>query len=113
MHEENIFPGIEEAMDLLKQEGYKWEFEVKNNQLHLKRVDKWYEPEQVALVNFYRFHDEIDNDNIPLIYAIETTDNVQGFLIDFRGKNTEEIQAVVQKLKMKPNNQERDSKDVT
>ena len=113
MHEDKIFPDIDEVLDYIQKEGYKWEFDVKDGELHLKRFDQSYDPSRVQLAAFYRFQDEVENDDIPFIYALETDDNVQGYLIDFLDEHSEIIQEVVKQLKTQRSNQERDNKDIT
>ena len=113
MHEDKVFPGIQEVLDYIQKEGYKWEFKVKDGQLQLRRFDQTYDPNNVGLAAFYRFHDEVENNDIPFIYALETHDNIQGYLIDFRDQHSDAVQKVVQQLKPIKSNQERDNKDIT
>jgi len=63
----------------LNQEGYTADFVVSDGRLHAMSDDKkTYAPEDVTIVDFYRFEGESNPDDMSILYAIEANDGVKG-----------------------------------
>lgn len=73
-----------ECMAKLIEEGYTENFLIKGNFLVAENGTK-YTPEQVRIVNFYRFEGESDPADNCILYAIETSDKKKGAISDAYG----------------------------
>jgi hypothetical protein len=66
-------------------DGYDEDFKVSDNGLEALHAGTRYTPEQVNIVNFFRFEGYSDPDDNAILYIIETTDGIKGTLIDAYG----------------------------
>ena len=64
----------------LTADGYVKDFKVCEGRLHTidDESQKTYGPEEVTIVDFYRFEGESDPDDMSILYAIEAHDGVRG-----------------------------------
>lgn len=64
----------------LNKQGFTEDFRVAEGRLHTIGNDrsKGYAPNEVTIVDFYRFEGESNPDDMSILYAIETTDGVKG-----------------------------------
>jgi len=63
----------------LSKDGYTEDFRVMDGRLHTMGNDaKSYGPNEVTIVDFYRFEGESNPDDMSILYALETTDGVRG-----------------------------------
>ncbi|HEX8658122.1 MAG TPA: hypothetical protein VF690_11325, partial [Hymenobacter sp.] len=64
----------------LSADGFTQDFTVVDGRLHTfdSSTDKTYAPEEVTIVDFYRFEGESNPDDMSILYAIETNDGVRG-----------------------------------
>jgi hypothetical protein len=64
----------------LTKDGFTQDFTVTNGRLHTMSNDsnKTYGPEEVTIVDFYRFEGESDPDDMSILYAIEANDGIRG-----------------------------------
>jgi hypothetical protein len=64
----------------LNKEGFTEDFRVTDGRLYTIGNDrsKGYAPNEVTIVDFYRFEGESNPDDMSILYAIETTDGVRG-----------------------------------
>ncbi|WP_400192843.1 hypothetical protein [Hymenobacter sp. B81] len=64
----------------LTQDGFTKDFNVTNGRLHTIDTgsDKSYGPEEVTIVDFYRFEGESNPDDMSILYAIECHDGTRG-----------------------------------
>ena len=70
----------------LREMGYTEDFQVDKNGLStFGSGTKCYLPEEVRIVNFYRFEGASDPGDNSILYAIETNDGVKGTLADGYG----------------------------
>lgn len=74
----------------MMQEGYTHNFKVTGQGLQLEGAEKTYSPEEVEVVNFYRFEGESDPGDNAILYVIRTSDGTQGTLIDAYGMYADE-----------------------
>lgn len=66
-------------------EGYKEDFKVTEQGLQSTSTNKTYSPNEVKVVNFFRFEGPSDPDENAIMYVIETSDGVKGTLVDAYG----------------------------
>lgn len=73
------------CVNQMKSEGYKEDFQVTKQGLTDYKEEKFYEPGQLHIVNFYRFEGESDPADNSILYVIETDDGRKGTLVDAYG----------------------------
>lgn len=85
--------------------GYKENFLVTELGMTTSDGKKIYSPEQVDIVNFYRFEGMSDADDNSILYIIETDDKTKGTLVDAYGANSDttktEFILEIEKIKKK------------
>jgi hypothetical protein len=69
----------------VKEDGYKEDFLVTKEGLTSYGEQKFYSPDQVSIVNFYRFEGTSDPGDNTILYVIETDDGKKGTLVDGYG----------------------------
>ena len=64
----------------LTKEGFVHDFQVTDGRLHTldPNASQSYAPEDVTIVDFYRFEGESNPDDMSILYAIEANDGVKG-----------------------------------
>lgn len=65
--------------------GFTSQFEVIEKNLVSLKTDKHFSPDQVTIVHFYRFEGESNPDDSSILYAIATSDQEKGTLVDGYG----------------------------
>ncbi len=66
-------------------DGYTESFKVTEQGLFSQGNNKTYGPEQVSIINFFRFEGASDPADNAILYAIETSDGTKGTLTDAYG----------------------------
>src|SRR6476469_807477 len=66
-------------------EGYTEDFTITEQGLESIHEHHNYKPEQIQVVNFFRFEGESDPADNAILYVIETNDGIKGTLIDAYG----------------------------
>jgi hypothetical protein len=66
-------------------DGYTEDFQITEQGLESLHQHSNYQPEQIQIVNFYRFEGESDPDDNAILYIIETNDGTKGTLVDAYG----------------------------
>jgi hypothetical protein len=66
-------------------QGYDDDFKVTDQGLKSLKTEKVYQPDQVKIINFFRFEGQSDPNDNTIMYVIETTDGLKGTLIDAYG----------------------------
>jgi hypothetical protein len=66
-------------------EGYDDDFKISDNGLRSLKTEKVYEPENINVINFFRFEGQSDPDDNTIMYVIETNDGLKGTLVDAYG----------------------------
>lgn len=74
----------------LKQEGYEEDFKITAKGLCTMDEKNCYQPEEVRIVNFFRFEGASDPADNSILYAIETGDEKKGTLTDAFGTYADE-----------------------
>lgn len=80
MHQNN-FDTLSQAVDFLTQNGYKEGFEAENDRIIGNFSKKEYTPQELIIVDFYRFEGATDPDDQAVVFAIEANDGTKGTLI--------------------------------
>lgn len=73
------------CMNKAVKEGFVDSFKVSSKGMYAPATDKYYKPEEVSVINFYRFEGESDPSENAILYTIQTADGVKGMLIDAYG----------------------------
>jgi len=74
------------CLNKMNEEGYTDEFKAMGVEGLLSlQTGKLYRPEDVKIVNFYRFEGVSDPEDMSILYVIETTDGLKGTLVDAYG----------------------------
>lgn len=75
----------------LRNEGYTVDFKVTDN-LKLSSMDdkQQFAPEEVQIVNFYRFEGESHPDDMAILYVVETSSGAKGTISDAYGPYSDE-----------------------
>jgi hypothetical protein len=69
----------------MKEDGFKEDFLVTKQGLSSYSDSKIYKPEQIKIINFYRFEGVSDPGDNSILYVIETDDGHKGTLVDAYG----------------------------
>lgn len=69
----------------LFKQGFKTQFQATEEGLKSLETGKIYQPDQVIILNFYRFEGESDPSDNSILYAIETVTGEKGTLSDAYG----------------------------
>lgn len=73
------------CLNSLLAQGFETQFKAVKNGLKSLATEKVYTPEEVKILNFYRFEGESDPSDNSILFAIETNDGERGTLIDAYG----------------------------
>jgi hypothetical protein len=88
VNENNSMPYMKSLATCLNRmiaDGYTEDFKITDGGLEALNQQQLYQPENVQVVNFFRFEGMSDPDDNAVLYVIETTDGVKGILIDAYG----------------------------
>ena len=89
VNENNSVPYLKSlgaCLEKMVAEGYTDDFKALDGpELRSLRTDRKYKPEDVRIVNFYRFEGVSDPDDMSILYILETTDGLKGTLVDAFG----------------------------
>src|SRR5690242_5008060 len=88
VNENNSMPYMKSLANCLNRmmtEGYTEDFKVTDQGLESLNNHHNYKPDQVQVVNFFRFEGESDPDDNAILYVIETNDGAKGTLVDAYG----------------------------
>ena len=69
----------------LNKDGFTADFKVTEGRLCVMGTGKEYSPEEVQIVDFYRFEGESDPDDMSILYALATNDGVRGTISNSYG----------------------------
>jgi len=88
VNENNSMPymkSLATCLNRMMTEGYTADFTVTDQGLESLNDHHNYKPEQIQVVNFFRFEGESDPDDNAILYVIETNDGLKGTLVDAYG----------------------------
>jgi hypothetical protein len=84
---------LSSCLNKLIESGYTDDFKAVEEGLKSLRTGKIYKPDEVNIVNFYRFEGSSDPDDMSILYVIETNDGDKGTLVDAYGTYADELVA--------------------
>ena len=73
------------VLNKIVKDGYEENFKVTDKGLQSLETEKIYLPEEVHIVNFFRFEGSSDPSESAILYVIETDDGAKGTLTDAYG----------------------------
>jgi hypothetical protein len=73
------------CLNKIVRDGYEQNFKVTDQGLQSLETEKIYKPDQVQIVNFFRFEGASDPSDSAILYVIETGDGAKGSLTDAYG----------------------------
>jgi hypothetical protein len=79
------------CLNKLMLDGYDQDFKVNEKGIFSMQTEKKYRPEDIHVVNFYRFEGASDPGDNSILYAIETSDGAKGTLTDAYGPYAEPL----------------------
>ena len=88
VNENNSMPYMKTLSTCLNRmitEGYTEDFKVTDHGLEATHQHNNYKPEEIQVINFFRFEGESDPDDNAIMYVIETNDGIKGTLVDAYG----------------------------
>lgn len=95
-------------------DGYVDSFKVTRQGLYSTAKDKSYSPEEVKVINFYRFEGQSDPADNSIMYVIETSDGLKGTLIDAYGtysdRSVDDFMDAVEQINKKVNKADKTGK---
>lgn len=87
-NEHNSMPymkSLATCLNRMVKDGYTEDFKISDEGLQAIQHHKSYHPEEIQVVNFFRFEGESDPDDNAILYVIETADGTKGTLVDAYG----------------------------
>lgn len=87
-NENNSMPymkSLATCVNRIIRDGYTEDFKITEQGLESMDQQKKFGPEQIKIVNFFRFEGMSDPDDNAVLYVIETIDGTKGTLIDAYG----------------------------
>lgn len=91
-NENNSMPfmkSLTNCLNKMMQEGYTENFKITEQGLESLNQHNNYQPDQIQVINFFRFEGESDPDDNAIMYVIETNDGTRGTLVDAYGVYTD------------------------
>ena len=88
MENDDLIPDMKTlsmVMNKMVLKGYEDDFKIGDKGLRSIRTEKVYQPEEINVVNFFRFEGQSDPNDNTILYVIETTDGIKGTLVDAYG----------------------------
>lgn len=76
---------LTQCVNKMVREGYTDSFKVTDKGLLASSNNRYYRPEEVKVINFYRFEGQSDPADNTILYVIEAGENIKGTLIDAYG----------------------------
>jgi len=81
---------LTERINKATKEGYTDALKITKQGLYSASKNKVYTPDEVKVVDFFRFEGQSDPADSAIMYVIETTDGLKGVLIDAYGTYADE-----------------------
>ncbi len=90
-----------EALNDLKERGFVHDFNTETDRIYCSRLKMYYTPKEFNVVEFYRFEGMSNPDDNSIVYAIETSNQDKGVLVDAYGAYESISDEMVKKLSVK------------
>lgn len=88
VNENNTMPYMKSMTACLTRmvnDGYVEDFKIIDAGLQSLKNERIYQPEDIEVVNFYRFEGESDPDDNAILYVVKTADGLKGTVVDAYG----------------------------
>ena len=82
---------LTERVNKMTQNGYTDNMKVTKDGLYSTEKDKTYAPNEITIIDFFRFEGQSDPADNAILYVIETEDGCKGMLIDSYGAYADEL----------------------
>lgn len=92
VNENNSMPymkSLATCVNKMIMDGYTEDFKVTEKGLESLQSNRNYTPEQVRIINFFRFEGQSSPEDNAILYVIETNDGCKGTLVDAYGVYTD------------------------
>lgn len=90
---------LSSVMNKAVEDGYKANFEATATGIKETESEKMYAPEDLQVVNFYRFEGASDPADNSILYIIEAPDGVKGTLVDAYGAYSDaDVDKMIKKI---------------
>lgn len=66
-------------------DGYDDDFKISENGLRSLKTERVYQPNQISVINFFRFEGQSDPNDQTIMYVLETDDGLKGTVVDAYG----------------------------
>lgn len=66
-------------------DGYDDDFKITDKGLKSLKTEKIYQPDQINVINFFRFEGQSDPNDNSILYVIKTNDGLKGTVVDAYG----------------------------
>lgn len=91
---------LSEQMNDLRDRGFKEEFKIENNKATCDSGKKSFSPNDLKVVEHYRFEGESDPADMTVLYAVESKTGEKGLLVDGYGTySSEESAEFIKKIR--------------
>jgi len=98
---ENSYSSLSVAINELKKLGYTIDFNLLDDGISCREMDKTWKPGQLNVVKYYRFEGASDPGDNTILFVIETQDGHKGLLLDAYGAESGEIsKEMLEKLRI-------------
>jgi hypothetical protein len=95
------FETLTDALKNLSERGFTYNFNLAENCLECKEVNRIFYPDEFHIAEYYRFEGMTDPADSAVLYAIESHDGLKGVLVNAYGVYADVISAnMVAKLRM-------------
>ncbi len=92
---------LTQFLSKIVEQGYKENFKATEDGLQSLETSKHYKPEELLIVNFYRFEGISDPDDNSILYVIEATDGAKGTLTDAYGVYSDVlVEKIIKQIKI-------------
>ncbi len=76
---------LSQTLEELKEKGYVHDFNLLENELESKALNRKFDPDTFIVHDVYRFEGMSNPDDSSVIYAVETDEGIKGTLVDSYG----------------------------
>lgn len=87
----NQYDTLSGALEDLKKKGYDQNFIITSEGLYCPRTEQTFLPKDVHIVEFHRFEGETNVSDMSIAYALETSGNCKGVIVDAYGTYSDTI----------------------
>lgn len=95
--QKNDFDTISQAVNTLTSEGYKEDFEAEGNRIIGNFSRKEYQPEELKIVDSYRFEGDTNPEDQAIVFAIIAKDGMKGTLVmNYSAEHNQNIELIKQ-----------------